>query len=608
MIKYIKIAIPSPNRINLPLDRLKAVVNNTRVQYSALAIITSLIIPIIIFFITPYIFANRTLPRIAIAGVSAAVMPQVQVEKQLEERTHAFLATPLILGTAERTWEVSKDSIGFTVDVKKSAEIAASYGKARDLKKRLSEQWQIICCGADLSPAITYDNQALAQKAAEINQSITIEPQSAKISYVDSQFVIGPSVLGRKVDTDRLLANINTSFKTLNSTPITVPVFEAAPALTEETAKQFIPTLEHYATQPLELTYEDKKIKLDIETLVGLLDYNNSVNGNITLSREKLAFFIKEFANSIDREPKDALFQFENGKVTNFAPSQDGRTIDREALVAVLESAIRDGSESRVITVPVKTTAAQVSTENGNTLGIKELIGHGESDYRGSPPDRAFNITLSANRINGTLIAPGQDYSFNNSVGEISASTGYKQALVILGNRTAMGDGGGVCQVSTTVFRAVLNAGLPVVARNPHSFRVGYYENDMGPGYDAAIYQPGLDFKFKNDTGNYILLQAAVDPATSKLSVDLYGVSDGRVATISKPTYYSTTPAPPDLYIDDPNLPKGIVKQQEKPVPGALVGFSWTVTRNGKTIISETFKTNYRPWQAVFLRGTKEGM
>ncbi len=214
-----------------------------------------------------------------------------------------------------------------------------------------------------------------------------------------------------------------------------------------------------------------------------------------------------------------------------------------------------------IISVPIITLKPEVTNEEANNLGITEKIGEGTSHFAGSIANRIYNLTLAATRLNGILIKPGEVFSFNKALGDVSVFTGYKQAYVIQNGRTVLGDGGGVCQVSTTLFRAILNAGLPVVERNQHAYRVSYYEQDSGPGIDAAIYTPTLDLKFKNDTGNYILIQAYVNPDEYKLTFELYGTKDGREVFIGKPVILSQSPAPEPLYQDDPTLPKGVIKQ-----------------------------------------------
>ncbi len=189
-------------------------------------------------------------------------------------------------------------------------------------------------------------------------------------------------------------------------------------------------------------------------------------------------------------------------------------------------------------------------------------------------------------------------------MGDVSQFTGYQQAYIISGGKTILGDGGGVCQVSTTLFRSLLNAGLPIMERQAHAYRVGYYEQNSPPGLDATVYSPSPDLKFKNDTGNYILIVAKADAKHFSLIFELYGTSDGRTSTVSKPVVTNIVPAPEDVYQDDPTLPIGTVKQIDFKAAGAHVTFNYVVNRGGETIYKKTFISNYRPWQAIYLRGT----
>ena len=215
-------------------------------------------------------------------------------------------------------------------------------------------------------------------------------------------------------------------------------------------------------------------------------------------------------------------------------------------------------------------------------------------------------MSLASERANGVLVPPNGIFSLNASIGEISGRTGYNSALIISGGRTVLGEGGGVCQTSTTVFRAALNAGLPIVMRYPHAYRVHYYEEDSKPGFDASIYQPTLDFQFKNDTPNYVLIQSSVDVPNVALNFKIYGTPDGRSVELTEPIITNQTPPPAPLYIDDPNLKKGITIQSDWATWGANVSFSRTVKRGGEILHTETFNTHYQPWRAVFQVGTKE--
>jgi vancomycin resistance protein YoaR len=247
-----------------------------------------------------------------------------------------------------------------------------------------------------------------------------------------------------------------------------------------------------------------------------------------------------------------------------------------------------------------------VTLAQANQYGIKEEIGMGKSDYSHSIPERVHNITLASSKFDGVLILKGKEFSFNDTVGDISSLTGYKPAYIIKNGKTVLGDGGGVCQVSTTIFRAVLNAGLTITERNAHAYRVSYYENDSKPGFDATVFDPTADLKFLNDTQAAILIQTEIDQNNHILNFRLYGEKDGRQSTISSISLYDQIPPPPPIYQDDPTLKRGVVKQIDFAAWGAKASFNYKVVRDGQTIFQKTFYSNYRPWQAVYSVGTAD--
>ncbi|HCM38316.1 MAG: VanW family protein [Candidatus Gottesmanbacteria bacterium GW2011_GWB1_43_11] len=320
---------------------------------------------------------------------------------------------------------------------------------------------------------------------------------------------------------------------------------------------------------------------------------------------------LDQLAQRINIAPENALFEFRSGRVTAFKPAKSGRVLETQQVKDWLTQQLtvlanQTNPETNLqLTLPVKTLAPTIDTAQANDLGITELIGQGESFFKGSIPGRIHNVALAASRINGVLIPPATTFSFNDTVGDISAATGYKQAYVIKNGRTVLDDGGGVCQVSTTLFRAALNAGLSIVERHAHSYRVGYYEQGgWKPGFDATVYAPSYDLKIKNDTPTYILIQAKTDLANFKLTFELYGVKDGRQVNISPVRLWDPVPPPPDLNQDDPTLPNGTIKQVDWAAPGIKASFDYRVTRGETELFKKTFYSNFIPWQAVYLKGT----
>lgn len=327
-------------------------------------------------------------------------------------------------------------------------------------------------------------------------------------------------------------------------------------------------------------------------------------------SENDLMRLLKPLIDEVTITPIDALFTFQDGKVIAFRPSENGRAVDFDELKQTLQTkthilTINQKPQNFRIPLTTKVVEPAITTEKVNNLGIRELVGAGTSHFKGSIPNRIYNITLAASRLNGVLIPPNNVFSFNTALGDVSAFTGYKQAYIIQNGRTVLGDGGGVCQVSSTLFRAAINAGFPIIERNQHAYRVSYYEQDSGPGFDAAVYAPRVDLKFKNDTAHHLLIQSYINDQ-QQLTFEIYGSRDNRDVTVSKPVILSQSPPPEPLYQDDPELPKGTVKQVDFAAAGARVYFTREVKKDGKVILSDKFVSNYQPWKAVFLRGTKE--
>lgn len=317
----------------------------------------------------------------------------------------------------------------------------------------------------------------------------------------------------------------------------------------------------------------------------------------------KLYDFLKSINSQIYIPPVNALFQFQNNKVTAFRQAQPGLGLNFNKTLVLLKNQLADNPPHQItIALPVEKIPPQIS--QANNLGIEKIIGSGTSNFSGSPSPRIFNIDLASSKLHGILIPPNQIFSFNEKIGTVSAQTGYQKAYTIKRGKTVLDDGGGICQVSTTLYRAALYSGLPIIERQPHAYRVSYYEPPVG--MDATVYQPEPDLKFKNNTPAHILIQRVINYQTNTLTFHFYGTDDGRQTFINGPYITSQTPPPPPTYQDDPTLPKGQVKQIDTAHPGARTYFERTVKKGSKTLIKETVTSSYVPWPAVFLKGTKE--
>jgi len=302
----------------------------------------------------------------------------------------------------------------------------------------------------------------------------------------------------------------------------------------------------------------------------------------------------------------NALFKFKDGRVINFSPEKNGLQIDKIRFWREIEKIISNLKQDELNQVVVLHTIViqpEITLKQINKFGIRELIAEGKSNYTHSIPERIYNLSLAAYKFDGVLIPTNKIFSFNDTVGDISSLTGYKPAYIIKQGKTVLGDGGGVCQVSTTLFRAALNAGLPINERHAHAYRVSYYENDGQPGFDATVFAPTVDLKFTNNTPAYILIQVENDKNNNLLTFKFYGQKDDRHVIISPVSIYNIQPPLPSENQNDPILKKGIVKQIDFPAWGAKTVFNYQVVAKKDISQNVKFYSNYQPWRAVFLVG-----
>ncbi len=315
--------------------------------------------------------------------------------------------------------------------------------------------------------------------------------------------------------------------------------------------------------------------------------------------RATLAKKLQPLVEVINQPRRDAKIKIVRDRVTEFVSPQNGQELDVEKTIGLIAGSIL--SENRTISLPVEIISPSTSLAETNSLGINTLIGRGESDFSGSPKNRRHNIGVGASKFDGILIEPDETFSFLAHLGEVNSSTGFLPELVIKGDKTIPEFGGGLCQVSTTAFRGILRAGLPVVERRNHSYRVVYYEP---AGSDATIYQPYPDLKFKNDTGAHIFIDTYIDG--NKLYFDFYGTDTGRTVELEGPYIFNVTAYPDPIYIDTTTLPVGEVKRVDTAHRGADAVLYRKIFKGGKLIQTDTFKSHYIPWAAKYLRGAED--
>jgi len=255
------------------------------------------------------------------------------------------------------------------------------------------------------------------------------------------------------------------------------------------------------------------------------------------IQKDLIKAYLEDLARKVNRDPMDAKFTVTDGKVTAFAEAQNGLTLDIDNNLETLLSALVAEPTSEKIALRYDSKKPEINYGEVNNLGISSIIGEGTSNFKGSPANRIHNIKVATDRYNGVLIKPGEEFSFVSILGEVDAEHGYLPELVIKQGVTEPEFGGGICQVSTTTFRAAIYSGLKITARKNHAYPVSYYNPQ---GMDSTVYVPRPDLRFLNNTPGYILIQTKI--VGTQLTFSFYGTDDGRKTTIDGPTITERKP------------------------------------------------------------------
>jgi vancomycin resistance protein YoaR len=446
---------------------------------------------------------------------------------------------------------------------------------------------------------------------------------NAEIPVQDARFLIVPTAVnnewsvqviedraGNELNWNPFFQTLETQLMNLDDAEIILKVFDKAPFVTKQIAEQQIDQVnEILKNDRIQISYSDvwkqpRILELTKWKLSKMLVPTQSEK--VGIDETQLNLFLDDFAKTFERPAQNARFVFENGRVIEFTESKSGVKIDRVVMFNLLSQAIQEPINDP-IQLAVIVEEPLVKTGDVNDLGIQEILGFGTSSYRGSPMNRRKNIQNGVRLLNGLLIAPGQTFSLLEALKPFDTENGYLPELVIKGDKITPELGGGLCQIGTTTFRATMNSGLAIVERQNHSLVVSYYNDPANgnPGTDATIYEPAPDFKFLNDTGNYILFQAENLTDTQELRFTFWGTPDGRKGSYSAPKILRWIPVAEPQKIKTTDLKPGEEKCQESHI-GADASFVYKIENPDGTVVEITFTSHYRPLPKICLIGVEE--
>ncbi|GIV67542.1 VanW family protein [Caldilinea sp.] len=536
---------------------------------------------------------GRIYTGVSVAGVSLGGLTRSEAYQRLGERLRPYPLPPIVLEHEGEQRPLSVAQVQARADLLDAVNRAYLYGRSGSLLNDVVAQLRAALLGVVIVPRVEVDAEELRAAVAALAAGVD-RPAVAERRLGD---VVIPAQAGRSVDVEATLQGLLQQLADGAAGTVRAPLVVHSIAAPAPSVTPSAPLNSDIEMRPLLLRSQADNFALAL-TPAELRNMLRSVDPP-ELDEASLRRFLEPIAAQIERRPRDARLRFnpQTGAVTVLSPSFPGRALDVEATIAAIRSAIVSGADEASLVV--KTIEPAVDMNRIAEMGIRELVASGRTYFAGSSASRIRNIEVAAKQFEGVVIPPNGIFSFNQIVRDVSSANGFEDSLIIWGDRTAVGVGGGVCQVSTTVFRAAYQGGFPIVERYNHGYVVDWYGE---PGLDATIFTPTVDFRFRNDTGAYLLIEPVVDSVNGVITFNFYGTKPNRTVTISKPEITDVIKPGPPVYTVDESLAPGQMKQVEWQKDGMTVTVTRTIVENGTTR-TDTLRSKYQPWRAVYLVG-----
>lgn len=569
---------------------------------------------------------GRILPNVSVGGVDVGGLTPAEAREALRTALRVLNIAGVSFSYENRTLTVKANETSaappsqspITYDIDAMAEEAFAFGHGSDTGSFLKANLQALFVPIDLPVKLIVDRGALrdllvlrfgslekpardAELQIEAVKAATETASGTPVTRNDWKISIVPDSTGVAFAYDQAIERAVEGLHRWRGADVPLQATVRTPDVTTaqaEAAKER--ALAVLRRGDVSFAYDDLTWTLPAEALPEALTLKRRQDGSVivALKREVLLPLLDDAAEAIETEALPTRFTVgDDGRVKDFQGGRVGKRIDREASIGRADE-LFEASENGIFPIAVVISASPDSDPIAEELGIREMLGYGTSNFAGSPANRRKNIANGAARLNGIIIKPGEELGLLEHLKPFDATGGYVQELVIKGNRTVPEYGGGLCQIGTTAFRATMGAGLPIVERQNHSFRVRYYEP---AGTDATIYDPAPDYRFRNDTGHHVVLITKI--IGDILRFELWGTRDGRVQEQSKMRVWDVTPPPPAKLIETSELKEGEKKCFEKPVSGAKTAFTYTITYPDGRVEKKEFRSVYKPWQEQCLVG-----
>jgi vancomycin resistance protein YoaR len=535
---------------------------------------------------------------VRIAEIDVGGMSQASAQRELERRAAALQGVPLRVRVGRRVFRMGAGALGVAPDWAGAAQAAqergAGFGPVRGFRRLY-----VRAFGSDVTPPAHIDRARLDAVVARLASGVDRGHHDARLRLRGLHPVIVAARDGVILDRDAAENLIVASIVSLRRGPVTLPTKTDPPAVTTQALVPARTQAKTALSAAVRLTAGATRYRVPPRRIAKILELPATGTQRLRIGGPGANVYFRQLQKAVNAPPKDAQFAALSSGRVRVVPSVEGRVVDVPGTAGnLLKAVLSPRGLGRSAPIVMATSQPKRTTADAQAMGIKEPVGSFETFF-GGVANRIANVQLVSHLIDNTLIAPGHTFSFNDTTGDRNAEKGFKVAPVIINGELQNALGGGVCQVSTTVFNAAYEAGLDITARTNHALYISHYPQ----GRDATVNYPDTDLRFVNDTGHWLLLRTWV--SSSSLTVVLYGTSLHR-RVVSETGPLRETGAPPLKKVKDPTLLKGKQVVEEAGSPSLATSVHRRVySVDGKLLYDTVWNSSYRGETKVIRVGTK---
>ena len=528
--------------------------------------------------------SSSTIPAgVTLAGIDVSGLTAEAALAELGQRSAAAANEPIVIVANAKGVRLTPAEAALDVNWEPAIERAIRSGEAfGPLQgwKRLA----LRAVGRDIRPSADVRRKVIREKVELLTAHLDDPAEDPSLRLDGVEIVLEPGRGGNRIPVGKAIALVREALVDLDAAAVELPVERVEADVAEARLAHTRELLDRALSEPVTVELGESTFNVSPERIAPMLRVRSTARGGLAIAGPEAKAFFKELTALAKIDAIDAQFNITDEGAVEILPHTNGRKLDladsEAALLAALEG------DDRAATLVMKLVEPELTTERAQSLGIVDVVGTYTTSY-GGEVGRLANVRLVSRLVDDHLIAPGELFSFNETTGERNAQKGFVDAPVIINGEVETALGGGVCQVSTTVYNAAYEAGLGIERRVNHALYLDYYPT----GRDATVDFPRIDMQFRNDTENWLLLRTEVDD--NQLTVTLYGTPVHR-EVITKTSKLQVIERPEIEFVKDWKVRKGRKKLKEKGAPSREVSVRRIVkSADGDVLYDDRWDSSY---------------